>query len=75
MSSAVFPENSEGVRPAINLCPQTQMLLDHAAGQQSETHQQVHLRITGEKKKVKVLERLRQSLDLNPINMLFCDML
>lgn len=25
------------------------------------------------KKKVKVLEQLRQSLDLNPINMLFCD--
>lgn len=44
-----LPEDPEGERLAISSCPQTQALLDHAAGQRSKTHQQVHLWVAHKK--------------------------
>ncbi len=66
-------ENPEGECPAVSLWPQAQAHLGYAAGQWSQTHQLVHLWMAQEKQN-KVLEWPSQSLDLNPIEMLWHDL-
>ncbi len=66
-------ENPEGECPAISLWPQAQVHLGYAAGQWSQTHQQVHLWMAQEKQ-IKVLEWPNQSPDLNPTEMLWHDL-
>ncbi len=64
---------SKGKRQEICLRTESQENVGHAARQQPQAHKSFHQRMSKENK-VNVLERLSQSPDLNPIQMLWKDL-